>query len=86
MRILARPFIQIRFSIERVILTLLIVLADIQPGNIMVQVPDQSLIAGYLENTKVNTTAPRQFYFPEGFNMMKLNIALSDLGVASCDR
>jgi serine/threonine-protein kinase SRPK3 len=69
---------------------------DIKPDNIMIQVPDEAFILEYLENTPVETTSAspsetviiptqdlRDYYFPEGFNMMNLNIALSDWGVAS---
>ncbi|TVY54735.1 Serine/threonine-protein kinase SRPK [Lachnellula suecica] len=87
-----------------------IMLLDIQPGNIMIQVPDESLINGYLESTLsetsviqeatqgtsqdvspeaseytiIPTQSLRDYYFPdEGFNIMTLDIALSDWGVAS---
>lgn len=80
--------------------TMLIASVDIQPSNIMVQIPDDSLIASYLENTEVDSTATQQtadptaisptqglrdFYFAkvERFNMMTLDIALADWGVAS---
>ena len=62
----------------------------------MIQVPDEAFILEYLENTPVETTSAspsetviiptqdlRDYYFPERFNMMNLNIALSDWGVAS---
>ncbi|KAL3420982.1 serine/threonine protein kinase [Phlyctema vagabunda] len=70
---------------------------DIQPGNIMVQLPDESFIHQYLQETEVQaneqedaqdsvittTQGLRDFYFNEGFNLMTLDIALSDWGVAS---
>lgn len=77
--------------------------ADIQPGNIMVQLPDKACIETYLKATAVpeeassspadtssipeyaivSTQGLRDFYVGEGFNMMKLDIALSDWGVSS---
>jgi len=72
---------------------------DIQPSNIMIQVPDEKLILDHLSEVPAPTTssaAPdepymiipssdlRDVYFPEeGFNMMTLSICLSDWGVAS---
>jgi serine/threonine-protein kinase SRPK3 len=73
---------------------------DIQAGNIMVQIPDESLITRYLESISTETKASptldsatthvipseglRDFYFPhDGFDMMTLDISLSDWGVAS---
>jgi serine/threonine-protein kinase SRPK3 len=68
----------------------------------MIQIADESLINGYLENTLseigptqdvaessddyaiIPTQSLRDFYFPDdGFNVMTLDIALSDWGVAS---
>lgn len=65
---------------------------DIQPANIMVQLPDESLINDYLKSTHVETQlhgsdveyqvvkshSLRNFYFEEGFDIMTLKIALSD--------
>jgi serine/threonine-protein kinase SRPK3 len=67
----------------------------------MVQIPDESLMTDYLKSTSpensslsestewaiVPTQGLREFYFPDdGFNMMTLDIALSDWGVASWTR
>jgi serine/threonine protein kinase len=70
---------------------------DTQPANIMIQMPDESVISDFLANKTVETqnddpTAEykivkshslREVYFAEGFNLMKLKVALSDWGVAS---
>ncbi|TVY51582.1 Serine/threonine-protein kinase SRPK [Lachnellula cervina] len=75
---------------------------DIQPNNIMVQVPDESLINRYLERTLsdtrelqlspedsaeyaiIPTQSLRDFYLPDDhFDVMTVDIALSDWGVAS---
>ncbi|EPE36162.1 Protein kinase-like (PK-like) [Glarea lozoyensis ATCC 20868] len=74
-----------------------IVHTDIKPDNIMIQIPDDSIISEYLEKTSVKvlsqdpttdyqiiqSTSLREFYFAEGFNLMKLKIALSDWTTSS---
>jgi len=72
--------------------------SDIQPSNIMIQIPDEKYVIEYLSESQTTvqtmsesdedysvtpTQSLREFYFPEGFNVMKLDIALSDWGVAS---
>ncbi|EHK98032.1 putative Serine/threonine-protein kinase SRPK2 [Glarea lozoyensis 74030] len=70
---------------------------NIKPDNIMIQIPDDSIISEYLEKTSVKvlsqdpttdyqiiqSTSLREFYFAEGFNLMKLKIALSDWTTSS---
>lgn len=74
------------------------IIVDIKQSNIMVQIPDESIIQTFLEKTKVEEAPPgsrnseykiiksqslRDYYFEDGFNMMSLTIALADWGVAS---
>lgn len=72
---------------------------DIQPSNIMMQVPDESLIEKWLETSEpatspdsqdssspiVPTQSLREFYFPddENYNLKEVPVALVDWGVAS---
>ncbi|GAB7354831.1 hypothetical protein MBLNU459_g5212t1 [Dothideomycetes sp. NU459] len=75
-----------------------IIHTDIKPSNIMVQIPNEDFIAGYLKATEseikissrtdgiqvVATQGLRDFYFlDQGISVMTLKIALSDWGVAS---
>lgn len=74
------------------------IVIDIQPANIMIQIPDEGLVADYLNSTHTNapdvaksledyaiipSQSLREDYFQEGFNLMDLDICLSDWGVAS---
>ncbi|CAG8972541.1 hypothetical protein HYALB_00001233 [Hymenoscyphus albidus] len=72
---------------------------DIQPRNIMMKIPDESVIERYLETSEpvsnpdtqesaagsnvVATQSLRDVYFPENFNLMNVHVALGDWGVAS---
>ncbi|PMD34411.1 kinase-like protein [Hyaloscypha variabilis F] len=71
---------------------------DIQPSNIMIQIPDESLLTPHIsipnilpdtssspprEYKIIQTHSLREIYFAEDFNVMDLNITLSDWGVAS---
>lgn len=64
----------------------------------MVQIPDESIIQTFLDMTEARELSPgsenteykiiksqslRDYYFEDGFNMMQLDIALADWGVAS---
>ncbi|CAG8952408.1 hypothetical protein HYFRA_00001155 [Hymenoscyphus fraxineus] len=76
-----------------------VVHTDIQPGNIMMKIPDESLIERYLETSEpvsnpetqestassniVATQSLRDIYFPENFNLMNVHVTLGDWGVAS---
>ncbi|KAE8356786.1 kinase-like domain-containing protein [Aspergillus coremiiformis] len=70
---------------------------DIQPRNIMIQIPNCSIIDKYLKETPADLAASnpksdssilvsqplRDFYIPESSNLRDLNIALCDWGSAS---
>lgn len=72
------------------------IIVDIQPANIMVQLPDESLLTECLGDTPdqtqtmtlgaeyqiIESSSLREIYLPEAFNLIKLKIALSDWGVA----
>lgn len=80
---------------------MLILSLDIQPNNIMIQLPDESLLNAYLERTHpetsntpiasdtteykiIPTQSLQDVYFPDDhFDVMTVDLALSDWGVAS---
>lgn len=71
---------------------------DIKQSNIMLRIPDESIIQTFLDKTKaaefssglenaeytiIKSQSLRDYYFEAGFNMMEFDIALADWGVAS---